>query len=144
MARISVQSYLPWCLVWMSCFLSRAVEAQEPRTLVVSKQPVTSMSPSEDVTFGGVPHRIGGLPVRPQVQLRHFQAPGWDSQPHQYLVLDKQAGKGWAHKSKPANPPVIERRPVEPYAYGWFGAKMNRHPQRSFGYQHAYTQWAFE
>ena len=75
---------------------------------------------------------------------RQFLVPGWDSNNQKYLVLGRSANSHQSQKNQRDKAPVIERRPVEPYAYGWFGAKMNRHPHRSFGYQQAYTQWAFE
>ena len=40
-----------------------------------------------------------------------------------------------------APPAMIESKPVEPYAYGWFGAKSSPHWYRQFGHQKAYTQW---
>ena len=118
--------------------------AQEPRALMMPKQQLTSLRPYEDATIGAAPPRARALPMALHSSPRHFQAPGWDFQPHQYLVLDRQGTKGVSHRSKPDNAPILQPRPVEPYAYGWFGAKMNRHPHRSFGFQHAYTQWAFE
>ena len=35
----------------------------------------------------------------------------------------------------------IESKPIQPYAYGWFGTKKSPQWSRQFGYQKAYTQW---
>lgn len=139
---------------------SGTAQGQEPKRFVVQKpQQLTSMNPREDVTVGGdaspVPGRlthsraihsgpIHSGAVFPGVRPSHFSIPGWDSNPQKYLVLDRSVNSHLGTKEKRDQAPVIERRPVEPYAYGWFGAKMNRHPHRSFGYQQAYTQWSFE
>jgi hypothetical protein len=39
----------------------------------------------------------------------------------------------------PRNP--IESKPMQPYAYGWFGTKPSPHWHRQFGAQAEYTQW---
>jgi len=125
--------------------LFSVAEAQEPKRLMVQKpQQLTSMAPSQDVTVGGMSQQVHSSPVISNVRPSQFLVPGWDSSKQKYLVLGRSANNHLSSKLQRDQAPVIERRPVESYAYGWFGAKMNRHPHRSFGYQQAYTQWAFE
>ncbi len=73
-----------------------------------------------------------------------FQAGTWDAKPNQYLVLQRKYGHQNQETALPILPPVLHQRPVQPYAYGWFGADMNRHPKRSFGFHKNHTQWSFE
>jgi hypothetical protein len=101
------------------------------------------MAPREDVMVGGTSESILPQPVAAVVRPHQFTAPGWDIPPHRYLVLQGQENTSHRQKTQ-VRSPVLEKRPADPYAYGWFGAKMNRHPHRSFGYQQAYTQWSFE
>lgn len=137
---------------------------QEPKRFVVQKpQQLTSMKPREDVTVGGIAAPIPGRLTHTRAmsgpihsgqihsgavisggRSSHYSVAGWDSNPQKYLVLDRSVNSHLGAKEKRDQAPLIERRPVEPYAYGWFGTKMNRHPHRSFGYQQAYTQWSFE
>jgi hypothetical protein len=132
-------------LLMIAGALFNVADAQEPKRLLVQKpQRLTSMTPSEDVTVGGMAQQVHASPVISTLRPSQFLVPGWDSNNQKYLVLGRSANSHQSQKNQRDKAPVIERRPVEPYAYGWFGAKMNRHPHRSFGYQQAYTQWAFE
>lgn len=132
-------------LLMIAGALFNVADAQEPKRLMVQKpQRLTSMTPSEDVTIGGMASEVHSSHVLSTVRPSQFLVPGWDSSNQKYLVLGRSANSHLAQKNHRDKAPVIERRPVEPYAYGWFGTKMNRHPHRSFGYQQAYTQWAFE
>jgi hypothetical protein len=132
-------------LLMIAGALLNVADAQEPKRLLVQKpQRLTSMTPSEDVTVGGMAQQVHSPAVISTLRPSQFLVPGWDSNNQKYLVLGRSANSHLAQKNQRDKAPVIERRPVEPYAYGWFGAKMNRHPHRSFGYQQAYTQWAFE
>lgn len=38
----------------------------------------------------------------------------------------------------------IEAKPIEPYAYGWFGAQPNPTWSRQFGYGRRHTQWSLK
>jgi len=118
-------------------------QGQEPRRFTLQKQQLPSMTPSEDVMVGGTTESILSQPVAAVVRPHQFSVPGWDVPPHRYLVLHGPANTSHRQKNQ-VRAPVLEKRPVDPYAYGWFGTKMNRHPHRSFGYQQAYTQWSFE
>jgi hypothetical protein len=88
--------------------------------------------------------RPGAFTPNLSARATQFSAPGWDVGPQKYLVLEKKSKLKHGRSAEQSPAPIIENRPVSPYAYGWFGTKMNRHPHRSFGYQQAYTQWAFE
>lgn len=118
-------------------------QGQEPRRFTIQKQQLPSMTPREDVMVGGTSGALLPQPEAAIVRPHPFTVPGWDVPPHRYLVL--QGTSSTSHRQKnQVRTPVLEKRPADPYAYGWFGAKMNRHPHRSFGYQQAYTQWSFE
>jgi hypothetical protein len=41
----------------------------------------------------------------------------------------------------PSPLPIIQSRPTEPYAYGWFGTQSQQHWYRDFGTRHTHTQW---
>lgn len=40
--------------------------------------------------------------------------------------------------------PKIESQSVQPYAYGWFGARTLPNASRHFGYRSTYTQWTIK
>jgi hypothetical protein len=75
---------------------------------------------------------------------RVFMTGSWDIRPQSYLLLARPAKSEHDKERMPAVPPNLHELPVQPYAYGWFGAKMDRHPRRSFGVRKSYTQWSFE
>jgi len=122
--------------------------------------------PSMAKTFGQEPNRlaidgraVAALKKAPEGEREHlisannghsasprpvFQAGTWDAKPNQYLVLQRKYGHQNKETALPVLPPVLHQRPVQPYAYGWFGATMNRHPKRSFGFHKNHTQWSFE
>jgi hypothetical protein len=75
---------------------------------------------------------------------RVFTAGGWDLRPQNYLLLARPAKSKHEKERMPMVPPNLHELPVQPYAYGWFGANMDRHPRRSFGVRKSYTQWSFE
>lgn len=139
-----------FCLVALPCWIlmlvvSEDLRGQEPRQFNVKKpQQLTSMNPSQDATVGGTPMRVAQPPVVTNLRPSHFVVPGWDSKGHKYLVLDRSSSNHVGQKLHRQTAPVLQQRQVNPYAYGWFGAKPHSHPHRSFGYQQAYTQWAFE
>jgi hypothetical protein len=39
---------------------------------------------------------------------------------------------------------LIEKKPVQPYAYGWFGTQPSPKWSRSFGTRGNYTQWSLK
>jgi len=63
--------------------------------------------------------------------------------PIAYQILPRPMthfSKGQPHSAvAPANP--IESKPMQPYAYGWFGTQYSPQWHRQFGQQSAYTQW---
>jgi hypothetical protein len=75
---------------------------------------------------------------------RVFTAGAWDLRPQSYLLLARPAKSEHDKERMPSIPPNLHELPVQPYAYGWFGATMDRHPRRSFGVRKSYTQWSFE
>ena len=63
--------------------------------------------------------------------------------PSQYKILPRpvtHSNKGQPHTNLPAAN-NIESKPMQPYAYGWFGTKSSPQWSRQFGHQKAYTQW---
>ncbi len=65
--------------------------------------------------------------------------------PAEYRVLPRPI-KPHSRKYAPTTPtPNLVAKPIEPYAYGWFGATQYSHPQKAihFGYRRAYTQWSY-
>ncbi len=63
------------------------------------------------------------------------------SSPTVYRVLPRPTLEG----PVPSSPtPTLVARPMEPYAYGWFGAKPAPSWQRSFGINRSYTQWTLK
>jgi hypothetical protein len=75
---------------------------------------------------------------------RVFTDGAWDLRPQSYLLLARPAKSEHDKDRMPKVPPNLHELPVQPYAYGWFGATMDRHPRRSFGVRKSYTQWSFE
>lgn len=64
----------------------------------------------------------------------------WGTSPLHYEVLRRPANKLGDPKPRTNAPQVV--RPVQPYAYGWFGATPNKHWYRQFGHQSSYTQYS--
>ncbi|MEQ1829060.1 MAG: hypothetical protein ABL921_24065 [Pirellula sp.] len=68
------------------------------------------------------------------------------SAPTNYKILPRPA----THANKKdqhtyaASPSAIESRPVQPYAYGWFGTKPSPQWYRSFGNRKTHTQWTLK
>jgi len=66
--------------------------------------------------------------------------------PATYFILPRPASH--RHKNQPntyqtpVNP--VESKPIEPYAYGWFGTKYSPQWHRQFGHQKDYTQWTLK
>lgn len=122
-----------------------SLSTQEPRKLLLDQGELISLSGEGKMTAeSAAMHRPGAFTPNLSARATQFSAPGWDVGPHKYLVLEKKSKLKHSRSAEQSPAPIIENRPVSPYAYGWFGTKMNRHPHRSFGYQQAYTQWAFE
>ncbi len=64
--------------------------------------------------------------------------------PVEYHVLPR-AVKPHSSEYAPASPkPQIMSKPIQPYAYGWFGAKPQMHWHRQFGTRRSYTQWTLK
>ena len=66
--------------------------------------------------------------------------------PASYLILPRPANHfntAQTHSyAQPRNP--VESKPIQPYAYGWFGTKYSPQWNRQFGHQSAYTQWTLK
>ena len=63
--------------------------------------------------------------------------------PSPYKILPRtvtHSNKGQPNTSLPVAS-NIESKPMQPYAYGWFGTKSSPQWSRQFGHQKAYTQW---
>ena len=119
--------------------------AQEPRKLTLNQSELVSLSRVGRVTEEtAAMQRPGAFTPNLSARATQFSVPVWDVGPHKYLVLEKKSKFKHSRSAEQTPAPIVENRPVSPYAYGWFGTKMNRLPHRSFGYQQAYTQWAFE
>jgi hypothetical protein len=64
--------------------------------------------------------------------------------PVEYRLLPR-AVKPHSSEYAPASAaPNIVSKPIQPYAYGWFGAKTQMHWHRQFGTRRAYTQWTLK
>lgn len=65
-------------------------------------------------------------------------------QPVEYRIL-RQPDSKHSGETMPGSPkPSIFAKPVQPYAYGWFGAKTSPHWSRQFGNRRAHTQWTLK
>ncbi|MFO0923331.1 MAG: hypothetical protein U0905_12670 [Pirellulales bacterium] len=74
----------------------------------------------------------------------HSQESGTDSSwlrstsPAAYKILPRPTH----HATVPATQqPTLRVRPMQPYAYGWFGTEASPDWSRHFGVKSAYTQW---
>ena len=70
----------------------------------------------------------------------------WGLPPVEYRVLGRSSQPGAWHghhevATAPVPPPILSPRPVQPYAYGWFGASSHPHFHRHFVIRSVYTQW---
>jgi len=62
----------------------------------------------------------------------------------EYRVLPRPEKPHSGHYVPAGPAPQIVAQPIQPYAYGWFGASGPRHGYPHFGYRRAYTQWTFK
>lgn len=138
---------------WLVCFLLAfacsvtPLVAQDANRLQPAKSAARSPRVDEPkMSEMGVPAVDASLPVvhpKPS-HSRVFTAGAWDLRPQSYLLLARPAKSEHDKERMPTIPPNLHELPVQPYAYGWFGATMDRHPRRSFGVRKSYTQWSFE
>ena len=74
------------------------------------------------------------------------QSPGSSREYRVLQSTDSQHLLGGVHPAPaPAtSPPRVVAKPVQPYDYGWFGAKPQMHWHRQFGNRRSYTQWTLK
>ena len=64
--------------------------------------------------------------------------------PHEYRTLQSPDAKH-SRENVPLPPkPLMVSKPVQPYAYGWFGSKPSMHWHRQFGNRRIHTQWTLK
>ncbi|XZE55183.1 hypothetical protein SH139x_001183 [Planctomycetaceae bacterium SH139] len=117
---------------WGMLMLSIAPLQAEPPSAVQHRQLVDPWQMPAGTAIWGLP---------PQSPHRLIQSPP---------LLSAEEKKARSHRGK-LTPAVatIDRAAVQnvwrqPYAYGYFGAQPNRHWQRHFGWNQAYTQWTLK
>ena len=75
------------------------------------------------------------------------QGPGksFDSgKSYEYRILKQPDSKQTAESVPQPAKSLIVAKPVQPYSYGWFGAKSSMHWHRQFGNRRVHTQWTLK
>lgn len=64
--------------------------------------------------------------------------------PVEYRVLPRAVKPHSGEYAPATQKPQMMTKPIQPYAYGWFGAKPQQHWHRQFGTRRSYTQWTLK
>lgn len=96
-------------------------------------------------------------PGQPAGQLVGQPAASGESAPRREAMWNTPAPTHYRILAKPTHPhskspiftpevplPKIESQSVQPYAYGWFGARTLPNASRHFGYRSTFTQWTIK
>jgi hypothetical protein len=63
---------------------------------------------------------------------------------YEYRILKQPDSKQTAESVPQPAKSLIMAKPVQPYAYGWFGPKSSMHWHRQFGNRRVHTQWTLK
>jgi hypothetical protein len=62
----------------------------------------------------------------------------------EYRILQQTDARHPPENMPQVAKPLVVAKPVQPYAYGWFGAKPSMHWHRQFGNRRTHTQWTLK
>ena len=143
---------------WVRQFIVLVIVAM-PATAVLANEPPSRPGANAYGPMGHVQGPVGH--VQGPVGLSPWDMPAgtaiWampPQSPHRVIrqppILSAEEQKEKAQREWLGAPPAnVERAAVapvwrQPYAYGYFGAQPQRHWQRHFGWNKAYTQWTLK
>jgi len=63
---------------------------------------------------------------------------------YEYRILKQPDSKRTTESVPQPAKSLIVAKPVQPYSYGWFGAKSSMHWHRQFGNRRVHTQWTLK
>lgn len=87
---------------------------------------------------------VGAMIVSEPALAQGLSTSHTSSKSYEYRILKQPDSKQTAESVPQPAKSLIVAKPVQPYSYGWFGAKSSMHWHRQFGNRRVHTQWTLK